>query len=381
MKNIFKLFTIAIASLAIASGCEKAEKLPFYDKGTAPVLSSNTSTLAPSAADSSSSVLTLSWTNPAYATDSNTVKYVVEIDAAGNEFANADTKIITGALTTSYTGSEINSLLLARGYLFDEPRNMEVRLISSYANNNEQYKSQVLTITMSAYKIPPKVQLPTSGKLFITGDATGGNWVNNPPLPSQELTRIDETNFGGIFYLIGGKNYIFLDNYGSWDSKYATDGSQTNSSGTFGFHDASNPDFNDNFSGPSADGWYRISLDFQFGTFKVEALTNPLPSQLFITGDATPSSWTNSPPSTQQFTGLNCCEFEISMDFVPGKYYKFLSTPGYWQPQFGGSSATGGTLGANYGSDGDPNAIPTPDVAGTYKVYVNFFTNTYSVTQ
>jgi hypothetical protein len=81
----------------------------------------------------------------------------------------------------------------------------------------------------------------------------------------------------------------------------------------------------------------------------------------------------------QKFTRLNSSVYEITMSFVPGKAYKFLGLSGNWQPQFGGSSATGGTLGANYGTGNDPDAVPTPATAGTYKVRVNFFANTYTV--
>ncbi|TAF98061.1 MAG: hypothetical protein EAZ47_01110 [Bacteroidetes bacterium] len=63
----------------------------------------------------------------------------------------------------------------------------------------------------------------------------------------------------------------------------------------------------------------------------------------------------------------------------PGRFIKFVSNPGNWQPQFGGSSATGGVLGANFGSGGDPDAIPTPAVAGNYRYTLNFHTNRYTV--
>jgi hypothetical protein len=72
--------------------------------------------------------------------------------------------------------------------------------------------------------------------------------------------------------------------------------------------------------------------------------------------------------------------FEITIALQPGLLYKFLDTNGQWQPQFGGTSATGGTLGSNYGGGNDPDAIPTPAVAGNYKIVVNFITGTYTVT-
>jgi len=107
----------------------------------------------------------------------------------------------------------------------------------------------------------------------------------------------------------------------------------------------------------------------------------PLPptGDLYITGDATPSSWTNNPPASQKCTKLSLTEYTITMNFVSGKFYKFLSTLTQWQPQYGGSSATGGDFSANMGGGSDPDAIPTPALAGSYKVTLNFVTGKYTV--
>jgi hypothetical protein len=111
------------------------------------------------------------------------------------------------------------------------------------------------------------------------------------------------------------------------------------------------------------------------------AVPVPPTGQLYITGDAVPSSWTESPPAAQKFTKISNTEYTITMNFVSGKFYKFLSTLGQWQPQYGGKIATGGDLGYNMGLPGqsDPDAIPTPSSAGSYKVTVNFKTGKYTV--
>ncbi len=111
------------------------------------------------------------------------------------------------------------------------------------------------------------------------------------------------------------------------------------------------------------------------------AVPPPATQELYITGDATPSSWTNEPPASQKCTTVNKGDYYIVMDFVPGKFYKFLSTLKQWQPQYGGKSATGGDIGFNLGSGSDPDGIPTPDVAGAYKVELNFKTGKYAVTK
>ena len=107
----------------------------------------------------------------------------------------------------------------------------------------------------------------------------------------------------------------------------------------------------------------------------------PPTGELYITGNGVPSDWTNSPPAAQKATMLSNTEYTITMSFTPGQFYKFLSTLGAWQPQYGGTSATGGDIGYNMGLPGqsDPEAIPTPAVAGNYKVTLNFKTGKYTV--
>lgn len=107
----------------------------------------------------------------------------------------------------------------------------------------------------------------------------------------------------------------------------------------------------------------------------------PIPpsGELYITGSAMPSDWTNSPPLAQKCVKVSNTEYYITVALASGGQYKFLSTLGAWQPQYGGSSATGGDIGYNMGGGTDPDAIPTPSVAGTYKITLNFKTGKYSV--
>ncbi len=179
----------------------------------------------------------------------------------------------------------------------------------------------------------------------------------------------------------GGGGYILLLVAGDWNHKYnPADASAAGfaNGGSFGYDQGGN-NFPGNFSGGA--GWYKLIFDFQHGIFTAVKVPNPLPATLYITGDAVASSWTNSPPPAQQFTQLTNSVFQLTVALIPGKAYKFLSSFGNWAPQFGGSSSTGGTLGANWGSGPDPDAIPSPAVAGNYKITVNFLTNTYTVGQ
>lgn len=380
MKYIQKILLLAVAVAALFTACKKVDELPLYNEGTAPTLTASATTVAPAPADSNNVALRLNWTSPKYSIDTNNYKFTVEIDSATKNFSRSDTKVVMGGSSTTFTAKELNNFLLARGYAFNTPVDMDVRVISSYANNNERLTSNVVRIKMTPYKIPPKVALPASGKLFIVGDATTFGWSNDPAPafpPAREFARIDETTWGGIFYLDGSGAYKILQTQGNWDTQFHMVTGGSASAGSFVQENA-----DPGFPSPATAGWYKIMLDFQTGKYTVESFGNDLPQELYITGDATTGGWSNTPPAAQKFTRLNSVEYELqpNITFAPGKFYKFLSSSGNWQPQFGGSSATGGTLGANYGSSGDPDAIPTPAAGGSYKVKVNFYTNRYSVT-
>lgn len=377
MKRILAL--AACFAAVVLTACDKADTLPVYTNGATPVLTASTTSVAPAPADSNSVAITFNWTNPGYATDSNTYKYIIQIDSATKNFASPYTVTVSGKRSTGIVAKDLNTFLVNRGYAFGTAVTMQARVVASYANNNERLVSDPVTIKMTPYKVPPKVPLPAAGRLFIVGDASTFGWSNDaapPAFPAaREFARLDETTWSGIFYLNGSGGYKLLQTQGVWDTQFHMVNGGTATAGSFVQENA-----DPTFPSPAAAGWYKITLDFQQGTYTVTPVANALPQQLFITGDATSDGWTNSPSASQKFTRLNSVEYEISMNFSSGKYYKFLSNPGNWQPQFGGSSATGGSLGANYGSGQDPDAVPTPAAAGMYKVRVNFATNKYTVT-
>jgi len=372
MKNIALLFLLASG---IFAACDKADDLPFYGAGVEPVLTASATTIAPAPADSLSDVLTLSWSDPAYATDTTNVKYLVQVDAAGRDFSQAITREINGTRSTVFKARELNNIMLGYGFQFNQQYQLEVRVISSYANNNERRISNVLTINATPYKVPPKVQLPFTERLFLVGDATEGGWNNPVPDSLQEFVRIDETTWAGIFNLKGGKQYLALPENGKWDNKYSVA-----DNGIAGL--AEGGDFlynaNDNFPGPAADGQYKIMFDFQAGKFTVTPYTQQhgLPSELYIVGNAIDPEWANPIQKDEhRFKRVNSTTFEIPRVTMKANG-KFLLLPsnGSWDRKFG-EGDTPGVI-APQGPD-----ITGPTQAGDYKVTVNFIDNSLTLTK
>ena len=367
--------------IALFTSCDKADDLRVFTSGTAPVLSASSMSVAPLPADSNNVALTLTWSNPKHSADSGTYKYTIEIDSAGKNFSNPYTKIVTGSREASFTAKELNNILLAKGYPFNAPVDMDVRVTSSYSNNNERLPSNILKIRMTPYKVPPKVALPTTGKLFIVGGATAGGWNNPVPTPSQEFARINETTFGGIFQLTGGQEYLLLPANGDWSQKYAVDNNAIaglNAGGDFRFY----TNGGQNFPGPATTGLYKIMVDFQTGKFTVTPFTqmHGMPATLFIVGDATAGGWNNPVPvPSQQLPRINSAQFEGTVALIANKEYLLLPENGNWGKKFGAvnNAAANIKLAGPFAPEGQN--IPSPDVSGNYRITVDFLSNTYKL--
>lgn len=379
MKKIVKQLLFAGLLGSIGTACEKKETLPFYETGKAPVLSTSTTALAAAPADSLKPVITFSWTNPEYATDSTQNRYLLQIDSAGRNFAKAVTREVIGQTTASFTGKEINNILTAYGFSFGTAYNMDVRLISSYGNNNDRYTSNTVTMKMTPYKTPPKIPVPAN--LIMVGDATLGGWSNPAGDPAQAtaqtFSKIDETTYAGIFFLYGGAQYLMLPVSGSWDHKY---GGESKTGGAL-LVDGAVP--GSNTPAPDNDGFYKIVVDFQTGTYTVTpfAQQHGLPDKLVLVGGATDGGWDNNANNPQKFTRLNAVEFTITANLKKDDAYLILPEPGSWGKKFGTedrslpSAKQAGKL-VPEGQD-----IPSPSEAGSYKIDVNFATGTYKVTK
>jgi starch-binding outer membrane protein SusE/F len=391
MKRFNKLF-FAVLLLAFAfTACEKADKLPFYGEGTAATLSASATTIAPPPADSNKVALTLNWTDPKYAQSPSLYKFIIQMDSTTRGFGSKAASFeVTGALTKDLIAKELNGILLGWGFEFNKAYDVDVRVISSYGNNNEQKTSNTVKIRMTPYKIPPKVVLPTTGELYMVGDASLGGW-NNPLAAqysiAQKFARIDETTFGGVFQLVGGKEYLVLPvNNGNWDNKYSIANKSLagiDVAGNFGYN------LPDNFKSPAADGLYKITLDFQQGKYTVAAFSQQhgLPSGLWVAGDAfTPGipAWTNTNPmpTGSAFTRRNATEFDLTVAMKGGGEYLLLPFGnGNWSKYaIANKTAAGAAASGNFIPEAADN-LPGPAAAGNYKISINFFNNSYKVVQ
>jgi starch-binding outer membrane protein SusE/F len=217
MKLFNKLGLFMLLIVFAFAACEKAPELTYYKNGTAVVLSSSAASVAPVPADSAKVILTLNWTSPAYATDSSTYKYIVELDSSTRNFVKPNTVILTGSKTHTITGKQLNNMLLNYGFALGVPVALDFRVTSSYANNNEQYKSNIVKITVTPYNDPSVL---VTEKTAVTGT------LNTASNPSNKFTWGAAFNgySGTVTYTLqydsAGKNFASLQEIAAGASVY-----------------------------------------------------------------------------------------------------------------------------------------------------------------
>jgi starch-binding outer membrane protein SusE/F len=205
MKKNLAIFSIILAAVFLFTACTKEKDLPFYEKGTAITLAASKNAVTATPADSLANVISFSWTNPKYAADSATYKFILEIDSTGRNFSKKVTKQVSGGSGISLTGKELNTILLNYGFSLGVAYNMDVRVISSYANNNEKYTSNIVKISVTPYN-DPSVLSSTSASVSGTLATSSQNSLTFKWSPSFNGYT------GNVTYVIqydsAGKNFV-----------------------------------------------------------------------------------------------------------------------------------------------------------------------------
>ncbi len=272
MNKIFRLLFIPIGLMAVHS-CEKKENQIFVEEATPPVLTASATNLTLEPGLENNTVLVLNWTNPNYSfttgVSSHDVIYTLEMDTLGADFKSSKkvTTVISKDLSKSYTVAELNGILGNDMLLQLDPRRqytLEIRLTASIGAAVKTM-SNVVTINAKPFSPPPKVDLPTTGKLYLVGDASPGGWDNPVPVPSQEFTKVSNTLYEITVNLNGGKSMLFLPLNGDWGDKYGWDGGNNGNNTSGDILKRGGGDI----KAPADNGTYKITVNFQLGLFSV----------------------------------------------------------------------------------------------------------------
>jgi starch-binding outer membrane protein SusE/F len=146
--------------------------------------------------------------------------------------------------------------------------NMEARISSTITGGSGKLTSNVFAFTVRPFPPPPKVAVPTAGTLWITGDAVASGWSNPLPPPynvSQRFTKLpSNTDYELLVNMNATGSYKLIQTPGDWSTQYHMVTGGTALAGSFEYGDA-----NPAFPAPSIAGLYKLSFNFQLGTYTV----------------------------------------------------------------------------------------------------------------
>jgi hypothetical protein len=376
MKQFINKLMLAMGVIFLISSCHKVADLPYYNNGEAVALTASKTTIAVTAADSANNVVDFTWTSPKYATDTSTYKFVIEIDSANRNFSKKVTRTVSGSRSTSFTGKQLNTILADLGFAPNQQYGLDVRVTSSYANNNEQLKSNVIKLIITPYLIPITLVPSSTAPVVLqvsnaSNTAISFNWNASPYGSGVIKYSIQFDTAGGTF---ANPQTRKVQTAYSTSFTVSDLNSMAIAAGVIGGSTK-----NLVFRVVSYSGDYVAPLAFSNNVPISVTTFTPVPSTLYIVGDATAGGWTNPVPvPSQQFSRINAVSYGIVINLTAGKSYLFLPLNGDWNHKYGGSSATGGALLADGAVPG--SNTPAPAASGTYQIVVNFQTGTYTVT-
>jgi hypothetical protein len=273
-KHKHRLLGTLALGLLVLTACDKKENKVMFGNANAPVLKASTTAVALVPGKEADNAITFNWTNPDYffntGISSHNVNYNLELGVEGANFggANRYSTTVTSDLMRSFTVGSLNAILgndmkLPTGAL----ARLEARVTATLTTNALPQMSNTVKFTATPFAPPPKVALPSSGRLFLVGGATPGGW-GNPVPANQEFAKVPNTNntkYEITVNLTGGGSILMLPVNGSWDDKYgwSGDNNQNVPSG-----DALRRGGGD-IKVPADNARYKITVDFQLGNFTI----------------------------------------------------------------------------------------------------------------
>lgn len=326
--------------------------------------------------EASKTLLTLDWT--AYKQTSllvGAVTYEVQVDVAGNNFANAKTLLSVPGVSgdsesSNYTASfkveDVNRVLTSNLRLTaDSTANVEFRVITGVGNIVvESSASNIFEAKVIPYKA---LDTPV---LYIIGDGLVG-WDNSTGAIGKDLqvffgntnedVSVGKYTYTGFFK--GGAGVKLVTKAGDWDSAYGSDAEGVLVAKGGG-----------NISTPATDGYYTFSVDLKALSYSFTAYTEGAAATMYdklgVIGSATSGSWdadtqmTQATPHVWVVTDIKLTAAEI----------KFRANQS-WDVNWGGNSEN---LPFGVSDSGDNIAI---EKEGTYFISFNDLTKNYVIVE
>jgi hypothetical protein len=351
MKNL-NILSILFAGLMVFASCDKGDLGPVMNSETgSPAITAPESgasyTLQEDAKDDT--LVTFEWSNPDYGF-SAAPDIKIEMDNAGNNFANPKEFATTTGTSYSLTVGDMNSTMLGLGFTPLQEASLEFRVTATIADTSTEKISEPITVNITPYSTCrqcPEIYVPGS---YQAASGYTNNWS---PADAPALTTVDLTdNYEGYVYMANGGNQFKFTADRNWSLNWGDDGAD----GTL--------DQNGTNISVADAGYYKINVDLNSMTFET------LNTDWGVIGSATANGWDSDQDMTYNPSSR---VWSITADLSEGEI-KFRANDD-WALNYG-DNAGDGTL----ERDGSNIAI---DAAGNYTIELDLSSSpySYSVTQ
>ncbi|MFA7042895.1 MAG: SusF/SusE family outer membrane protein [Bacteroidales bacterium] len=319
MKKHIETILCLLLLFVVASCSEDYMQL---NKGeTALAISTDKSEVTLAISSPSATALTLSWTSGTNSGTNCAISYILQIDKAGNNFANAVSREMgKNVFKLECTNEYLDSLLLNT---FDiapnATANMEARVIAIPADESvSEQTSEAVTLTITTYK-------PVSKTLYIIGDATPGGWSFDNATKMNTIS--DEA--GGFVWNgnLSVGSYKFITTKTGYLPSYNKDAGSTTDKLLLRESD-NDPDVQFSIT---QSGTYRIAVNLIDLTISAVISNGPKYSDIYFVGSFT--SW-GFVKMRQDPTNSFVFRYGAVLDWNGGGEFKFATADGSWDNMY-----------------------------------------------
>ena len=318
MKNIKYLF-ILLAGILVFTACEKEKEGPYLNPvPDAPkfVTPTNGQSYVLTEAEEDETFETFSWTAANYGFQAPAL-YTLQVDEAGNGFADKVDVIATNQLGAEITGAEMNSVLLAMGATPGQPVSLEARVFCQVQQYAPVVMSNVISMDVTPYEkviIYPSVYVPGS---YQAASGYEADW--SPDKAPELISLLFNDKYEGYVYMANGSNQFKFTDGPNWDLNWGDDGAD----GTLDQNGA-----NIELANP---GYYKMNVDLTAMTYSIQNTT------WGIIGSAPPPyDWSADVDMTYD---MNTRVWSVTLDLNAGEL-KFRANDG-WDLNYGDTGADG----------------------------------------
>lgn len=350
MKSIKKILVLFSAILIASCSTDDVEDRPIIEATDAPVLvaPANGSIYTLSPEDAERLAERFVWSDANFGGDVE-INYAVQIDMAGNEFANPeDLGAVNSENQLGVTVESLNAATLGLGAEPFTATPYEIR-IKATVGSMEMF-SNIVPIVVSPYSTEVS-------KLYVVGNfqsagGYGSDWTPEDGVPLAE-SGFGQKDFEGFVYInVENPEFKFLPTNTGWGDDYG-DAGDTNG----GYTEVIEQEEESNAGTPDGTGgYYYVQVDTEALTYSL------LKTDWGIIGEATPTGWeadTNMTYNAEQKV------WEINIDLTAGAF-KFRTNDSWDNPN--------PNLGADNDGDGFMN-FGGPDLSvdqdGNYHIVLD----------